>query len=103
VAHKSRLAGLIIDCQGGDVETSARFWSEALGFSLDDPNEGGAGKYAVLGGTPAVWNTCMLFFQAVLLGGYAYALLVSRCPLKRQLIVQLAMLAVAFVSLPIGL
>ena len=57
----------------------------------------------LLGGTPAVWNTCMLFFQAVLLCGYAYALLVSRWPLRRQLIVQLAALALAFVSLPIGL
>src|SRR5688500_1323419 len=57
----------------------------------------------LLGGTPAVWNTCMLFFQAVLLCGYAYALLVSRWSLKRQLIVQLAVLAVAFISLPIGL
>lgn len=27
----------------------------------------------LLGGSPAVWNTCMLFFQAVLLAGYAYA------------------------------
>jgi hypothetical protein len=27
----------------------------------------------LLGGTPAVWNTCMVFFQALLLGGYAYA------------------------------
>jgi dipeptide/tripeptide permease len=26
-----------------------------------------------LGGTPAVWNTCMLFFQGALLAGYAYA------------------------------
>ena len=26
----------------------------------------------VLGGTPAVWNTCMVFFQAMLLIGYAY-------------------------------
>jgi hypothetical protein len=25
------------------------------------------------GGTPAVWTTCMLFFQVFLLGGYAYA------------------------------
>jgi spermidine synthase len=32
----------------------------------------------LLGGTPAVWNTCMLFFQAMLLAGYAYALLVSK-------------------------
>ena len=35
----------------------------------------------LLGGTPAVWNTCMVFFQAVLLGGYVYALFVSRWPL----------------------
>src|SRR5215467_414433 len=57
----------------------------------------------LLGGTPAVWNTCMVFFQAVLLGGYAYALLVSRWPLRRQLIVQLTLLCLAFISLPIGL
>jgi len=57
----------------------------------------------LLGGTPAVWNTCMLFFQAVLLCGYAYALLVSRWSLKRQLIAQLAILCLAFISLPIGL
>ncbi len=27
----------------------------------------------LLGGSPSVWNTCMVFFQAMLLGGYAYA------------------------------
>lgn len=27
----------------------------------------------LLGGTPAVWNTCMVFYQAVLLAGYYYA------------------------------
>jgi hypothetical protein len=27
----------------------------------------------LLGGSPAVWNTCMLFFQVLLLAGYAYA------------------------------
>src|SRR5215212_1327903 len=57
----------------------------------------------LLGGTPAVWNTCMLFFQAMLLCGYAYALVVSRWPLKRQLVAQLVMLCLAFISLPIGL
>jgi hypothetical protein len=57
----------------------------------------------LLGGTPAVWNTCMVFFQAVLLAGYAYALLVSRWPLRRQLIAQLVLLCLAFVSLPIRL
>ena len=25
------------------------------------------------GGSPAVWTTCMLFFQVVLFGGYLYA------------------------------
>jgi hypothetical protein len=27
----------------------------------------------LLGGTPAVWNTCLVFFQASLLLGYLYA------------------------------
>lgn len=57
----------------------------------------------VLGGTPAVWNTCIVFFQAALLAGYVYALIVSRWPLRRQLIVQLGLLALALVTLPIGL
>jgi hypothetical protein len=37
------------------------------------------GKYILpwFGGTPAVWTTCMLFFQVGLLGGYTYAHLVS--------------------------
>src|SRR5262249_30057761 len=26
-----------------------------------------------LGGTPAVWNTCLVFFNVALLGGYLYA------------------------------
>ena len=37
-----------------------------------------------LGGTPAVWNTCMVFFQALLLGGYSYAHLLSGFPRKTQ-------------------
>ena len=31
-----------------------------------------------LGGSPAVWNTCVMFFQAAMLGGYAYAHLSTR-------------------------
>ena len=27
----------------------------------------------LLGGAPSVWNTCMVFYQAALLAGYAYA------------------------------
>jgi hypothetical protein len=32
----------------------------------------------MLGGTPAVWNTCLVFFQAVLLIGYLYAYAVTK-------------------------
>src|SRR4029434_731058 len=31
-----------------------------------------------LGGSPSVWNTCLLFFQTLLLVGYLYALALSR-------------------------
>ena len=33
--HKSRLAGLIIDCKTDDLDTAARFWGEALGTPPD--------------------------------------------------------------------
>jgi hypothetical protein len=46
-----------------------------------------------LGGTPAVWNTCMLFFQALLLAGYTYAHLLSRWfSLRTQLFIHTALL-----------
>jgi hypothetical protein len=32
----------------------------------------------LLGGSPAVWNTAMVFYQAVLLAGYAYAHFTTR-------------------------
>jgi predicted enzyme related to lactoylglutathione lyase len=32
--HKSRLAGFIIDCQTSDLDAAARFWTDALGFSV---------------------------------------------------------------------
>src|SRR5262245_1711385 len=44
------------------------------------------------GGTPAVWTTCMLFFQAVLLAGYCYAHLIQSLPVKRQTVVHGALL-----------
>src|SRR5689334_3562774 len=31
-----------------------------------------------LGGAPAVWNTCLLFFQSMLLLGYVYALVSAK-------------------------
>jgi predicted enzyme related to lactoylglutathione lyase len=35
--HKSRLAGLIIDCQTDDLEAAAHFWGAALGLKVEPP------------------------------------------------------------------
>lgn len=59
----------------------------------------------LLGGTPAVWNTCMVFFQAVLLAGYAYAhFSTSWLGSRKQAALHLAMftLPFVFVLLPLG-
>ncbi len=56
-----------------------------------------------LGGAPNVWNSAMLVYQALLLGGYAYAHLLSRLPVARQATIHLALLVVAAVTLPIHL
>ena len=46
-----------------------------------------------LGGTPQVWNTCCVFFQMVLLAGYAYTHMISsRLKLRQQLILHSIML-----------
>src|SRR5438445_3635337 len=56
-----------------------------------------------LGGTPAVWNTCMVFFQAALLAGYAYAhVSASWLGTRRQVLVHVLLLVIPFVVLPIG-
>jgi SAM-dependent methyltransferase len=54
------------------------------------------------GGTSAVWTTCMLFFQVLLLAGYAYAALLTRIvnPI-RQATIHIALLAAALMLLPI--
>jgi len=55
-----------------------------------------------LGGAPSVWNTCMLFFQAALLSGYALAHLVARrLSLPLQVAVQAALFSLAGFFLPI--
>ncbi|UZK66861.1 fused MFS/spermidine synthase [Sphingomonas sp. M1-B02] len=56
-----------------------------------------------LGGAPAVWNSAMLVYQALLLGGYAYAHMLGRVPVRMQAGIHLAVLAVAALWLPIGL
>jgi spermidine synthase len=57
----------------------------------------------MLGGTPAVWNTCMVFFQTTLLFGYLYVHASTRwlAP-RKQALLHIALLAVAFAGLPIA-
>ncbi len=54
------------------------------------------------GGGPSVWTTCMLFFQAVLLAGYAFAHAVAAAlrP-RRQALAHTLLVAVALATLPI--
>jgi hypothetical protein len=55
----------------------------------------------LLGGTPAVWNTCLLFFQATLLAGYAYVLALTRLTSTRgQVLIHAAVLLAAALALP---
>jgi hypothetical protein len=53
------------------------------------------------GGSAAVWTTCLVFFQSVLLAGYAYADLTTRLGARRQAMLHIALLAVSLISLPI--
>jgi hypothetical protein len=56
----------------------------------------------LLGGSPSVWNTCVVFFQAALLLGYLYAHLASRyLSLQRQLALHAIVLCVGLILLPI--
>jgi len=54
----------------------------------------------LLGGAPGTWNSAMLVFQLLLLGGYAYAHALSRLAFRRQVAVHLALLAASALTLP---
>ena len=57
-----------------------------------------------LGGTPSVWNTCMLFFQFMLLGGYGYSHVVTKkLALKPQIALHLTLFVVAALALPFAI
>src|SRR5882724_7651003 len=53
------------------------------------------------GGSSAVWSTCMLFFQIVLLLGYLYAHWLNKLAPRKQAITHLSLLAVSLATLPI--
>src|SRR4051794_7610236 len=55
------------------------------------------------GGSSAVWSTCMLFFQIVLLGGYGYAHWLTRTfSPRQQAVIHVGLLALALFTLPIS-
>jgi hypothetical protein len=55
-----------------------------------------------LGGTPAVWNTCMLFFQVLLLAGYSYVLAITaRIGVRKQAILHVSILLLSCLYLPL--
>lgn len=75
------------------VSAGLLFWIQPLFAKMALP---------LLGGAPAVWNTAMMFFQALLLLGYSYVHLISRVTAPRwQAIIHLTLVVLAFTSLPV--
>lgn len=71
------------------------FWVEPLFARMVLP---------LLGGAPAVWNTCLMFFQALLLLGYLYAHASARyLSTRRQIVLHLTLLAFCLIALPVGI
>jgi SAM-dependent methyltransferase len=58
----------------------------------------------MLGGSPAVWNTAMVFFQTALLAGYGYAHLLQKVgSIKTQVGIHLGLLLLAALFLPLSI
>lgn len=62
-----------------------------------------AGRYALpwFGGAPATWAACLAFFQLAVLGGYAWAALLLRWPVRRQALAHGLLLVAACAMLPL--
>lgn len=57
-----------------------------------------------LGGSPAVWSVAMVFFQSLLLGGYAYAhYLMTLKSRTAPVVIHLVLLTVALLTLPLSI
>ena len=55
----------------------------------------------LLGGAPAVWNTCVVFYELMLLAGYLYAFyLQRRATLTVQVVMHLALVLLVLLFLP---
>ena len=50
--HRSRLAGFIIDCETGEIDAAAEFWSGALGLARVETYDDDGAQYAQLADGP---------------------------------------------------
>ena len=50
--HRSRINGILIDCNVEDIDAAARFWAEALGRPIDPDHPGTRGDYVMLEDRP---------------------------------------------------
>ena len=50
--HRSRINGILIDCNTDDIDAAAHFWAEALGRPLDPDHPGTRGNYRMLATPP---------------------------------------------------
>ncbi len=89
------MPGLLVSA----VYTAAIFVSAVLIFWLEPMAP--KAILPLMGGTPATWVTALMFYQAVLLAGYAYCFALTRWTSpKLQASIHLALLAVAAIALP---
>jgi spermidine synthase len=76
------------------------FLSAALSFTVQPLV--GKRLLPLLGGTPAVWNTCLVFFQAALLAGYLFAHRSATLPAPRQARLHLFVLLLPLAAFAVG-
>jgi len=77
------------------VSSALLFWIQPMFSKMVLP---------LLGGAPNVWNTCMVFYQAVLLAGYGMSHgLIRWLGVKRQAVVQVGILGLGFIFLPVAI
>ncbi|MBN7136614.1 glyoxalase [Lysobacter enzymogenes] len=53
MAHRSRLAGFIIDCETGDIDAAAQFWGAALGLAPGEKEDDEGALYVSLDKHPS--------------------------------------------------
>jgi SAM-dependent methyltransferase len=76
------------------ISSTLMFWIEPMFAKMILP---------MLGGTPSVWNMCIVFYQITLLAGYVYAYLITKwLGVRHQAISHFGLLLSVFIVLPIA-